>query len=283
MGTLSLTVSNDPLAVGISGPPVGFAGRSMPFAATVTRSPGDAGTLSYNWTVLNANGTTYADPNGNNTTGTLSTFVVPGSLPAGAGSTTANYQLRLTVTDGNGSVTAVATQTTDFAVMPAPSGANVLDWGSLSPYNLFDSSPEAGNPSAPLDPLTVTGVTQQADGKVVVIGTTNADHGTGWYLARFNADLTVDTSFGPNSTGVVTSPITGGVPDNVGQSDNYCLYGLTINPVNQDIVVVGSERVQDSLGLRPTVAEYLSAPAVGPGGTFLPAGAPDPNFNSPWF
>ncbi len=97
------------------------------------------------------------------------------------------------------------------------------------------------------------------------------------FIARFNPNLTLDTSFGPDHTGIIDADLDVNLTDG-GWSE---VFAIAINPVNQDIVVVGQtaqpgDTYDGAEAL--AVAEYVSAPTIIQGQMVLP-GSLDPNFN----
>ena len=61
-------------------------------------------------------------------------------------------------------------------------------------------------------------VTVQADGKVVVAGYGQGGGGTDFAVVRYNADGSLDTSFGPNGTGKILTPVGAGTGQDQGNS-----------------------------------------------------------------
>jgi uncharacterized delta-60 repeat protein len=54
----------------------------------------------------------------------------------------------------------------------------------------------------------VTGMVIQADGKIVLVGKSQMGTYYNWSMARYNTDGSLDTSFGANTNGKVTTDIT---------------------------------------------------------------------------
>ncbi|WP_419952931.1 beta strand repeat-containing protein [Methylobacterium sp.] len=82
------------------------------------------------------------------------------------------------------------------------------------------TSPDSGN-----------SVTVQADGKIVVAGYGQGSDGQDFAVVRYNADGTLDTSFGPNGTGKILTPVGAGTSSDQG-------YGVTVQ-ADGKIVVAG--------------------------------------------
>jgi uncharacterized delta-60 repeat protein len=189
----SLNVFHAAPAVTISGPPVGFTGEAMTFAAHVDAGPIVGGTLQYAWTLLDALGSPY--PSGGAHTSALSTFRLPGTLAAGS------YEAKLVVTEVRDGVTNVATKSFGFRVLAAPqAGADDFDWGIVSLLPWQSTLHKAWNDYA-------QAMARQADGKILLAGgtigwPTGQDHPA--FITRFNTDLTLDRTFGPEGLGTVT-------------------------------------------------------------------------------
>jgi uncharacterized delta-60 repeat protein len=55
---------------------------------------------------------------------------------------------------------------------------------------------------------TLNALTLEADSSIVAVGTSATGTGNAWLIAHYNANGTLDTTFGPNQTGYVTPPLT---------------------------------------------------------------------------
>ena len=134
-----------------------------------------------------------------------------------------------------------------------------LGAGSLDPT--FGSGGTAIGPSA-LYPFAVA---LQPDGKIVVGGAIYANGTNQWALERFNADGSVDTTFGTSGTGIVSTVL---------GSNNSGIYGLAID-ANDDIVAVGAAYalVGKNSDQEIAVARYTTGgsldPAFGSGNGFV--------------
>ncbi|MCA1685107.1 MAG: hypothetical protein LC745_03815, partial [Planctomycetia bacterium] len=109
----------------------------------------------------------------------------------------------------------------------------------------------------PQGSIYARGVAVQADGKIVVGGGTGVDNtaGLGFLAARFNADGSLDHSFGPNGQGYVVRA--------TGHADT-----MTVDPAG-DILIGGNDVVPSAPSTnRPAVVRYT------------PAGLPDPTFGT---
>ena len=263
VASATVTVTQSPPAVSITGPALGFVGRSLTFAAN--DQLGTVSSPSYRWTLLNGDGSPYAGAALAGGQTTLSTFVVPGSLSAG------DYQVSVSVSDGTGGAAESVTQTFDFSVLSVPT-AGTLDLGAVPVDSGADVASRITNV-----------VVRQSDGKLLVAGydewnaTFNAPRSA--YVARFNADFTLDTTFGSAHTGVIPLDFLNS-PQFYSQAQ---VSAGVIDPANGDLVVVGNERYgptvnffypQDVLG----VAEIVTEPRVIDGRMVLP-GSLDPDFN----
>jgi uncharacterized delta-60 repeat protein len=89
---------------------------------------------------------------------------------------------------------------------------------------------------------------QQPDGKLIVVGDTNGAAPNDWVLACYNANGTLDTSFG--NQGVVVTPLSGEVGSGGTGGGGAALYPIAGTPNDGKIVVVGSD---DSTGTWQTV------------------------------
>jgi len=255
----NLAVAYVPPTVMISGPAVSFAGKSPVFGSQFSTPPAAGDTLSYQWQVLNADGSAASSP----VTGGP-TFVAPGTL------TPNSYQLQLTITDQHGGVAVPISANFSFVVLSLTvSTSSQFDWGAIPTTSEYSDR----------SPIT-DAIVQQADGKLVVAGDatilTNGDHYA--FLARFNADLTLDTSFGADHTGIVIVDMDEAVaPGQIFKGSR--IFALAINPVNQDIVAVGDAAKPDEPPML-AVAEFVAADTVTPQGQLVLAGTLDPAFNN---
>ena len=257
----NLTVTHVAPTITISGAPVGFQGRSMTFAANVNQSQLGSDALAYQWAILNADGSSA----GISATSNLSTCVVPGSLATGS------YQVRLTVTDSHDSISDNIVKSFGFTVLADPSSSS-FKWGT-----------------APLTAVSpnlmayVTAVIQQPDGKIVVAASSIPDDANSMVLIRFNKDLSLDTTFGPSHSGMLTGAWTyqggtlGVATPKVGDPGMEIL-AFGINPVDQDIVAVGNVW-SSSLVPYLTVAEFTMSDRIDSEGNVVQAGVYDPDFN----
>jgi YD repeat-containing protein len=202
---------------------------------------------------VGSSGTINANTNWLTSPSVISSFVVPGSLPAGS------YSVQLTVQAPDGPA---ITQNTTLSLLPAPA-SDKFDWG-VAPF-------------ATKGPV-VRAVVQQSDGKLVVAGGGGGENPEGMvspFIARFNRDLTLDTSFGPSHTGVVVADM----HSTATLSEWSDIYAITINPLNNDLVVVGDARMDNGMPML-AVGAYLSGDTITAQGAILPAGTFDPAFNS---
>jgi YD repeat-containing protein len=276
--TLTLTVNYTAPTVSIVGPSIGFEGQALTFSSNVAEANGLNDPLAYDWTLYEANGTTSISVSANNT---MSTFVVPGFTVGTAATNGTTFEVSLTVTDYHDSTTKSVTQTSDFVIMPASlgdPGSTPFQWATAQiPPPQID-----GGAFGPIPDRVVNSVAVEANGKIVMAGNLNGydGFGSGGYLAQFNSDMTPDSSFGPNHTGIMTTDL-GSIDgfDSGGWSIySGVIYNIAINPNNQDIVVVGGVLTSDDSNMSPWVAEYLSSAELYDG-TLYPAGSPDPQFN----
>jgi hypothetical protein len=168
-------LSGSPPAVQISGPSVGFVGKSLTFNADVNQGTSSP---SYQWNLLNQYGSPYTPPGGLPNE-TLSSFVLPGTVPTGS------YALTLAVSESGS-----PTQTATFPLEVLSDPPNNLLYGTVP---AVEGTQEA----------FTSAMTRQADGKIVVAGfwgdatysSLSDNNWSGWWIARFNPDLTLDTSF----------------------------------------------------------------------------------------
>ncbi len=285
--SVALAVTHLDPTVTISGPAVGFVGKSLTFGSQVTQAAGADDVLSYAWALLNADGSPATVPTGTEPA-IQSTYAVPGGLAAGS------YAMQLTVTDTYDGTSVPVRQTFDFTVLADPTGSGGFSWGTAATSNMLASD------DAYTDGFSETGaypdaqaIAIQPDGKILVAGLglpqslgdgdleDPNDTTTGW-IARFNADLTVDTSFGSAHTGLVPVDFSG---DGVGNISN--VYGMAINPANGDVVVVGDTAPTSIVAGSPylneptalAVAEYTTSSKIAADGQMVLAGEPDPAFD----
>ncbi len=152
----------------------------------------------------------------------------PGKIIVASGETVARFNSNgsLDTTFKGGSV---QVKQFIFGVVIQPDGTIVVA-GSDSSYTAFEltrlnangkldtSFGRSGTATLSMGPSTyASALGLQADGKLVVAGVTGSP--SVWELARFNANGTLDYSFGPSGTGTVTTSFAGGG-----------LAGLTIYP-----------------------------------------------------
>ena len=110
------------------------------------------------------------------------------------------------------------------------------------------------------------GVAIQADGKIIVVGQTNiynaVPHAGNFGVIRYNSDGSLDTSFGPNGTGIVTKNFSGGVD------------GATCVVIQPDgkIIVGGGTNIPSSPGHVGNVALIRYLPTGYPDNSFGPNG-----------
>ncbi|HKI85197.1 MAG TPA: delta-60 repeat domain-containing protein [Thermoanaerobaculia bacterium] len=90
-------------------------------------------------------------------------------------------------------------------------------------------------------------VAVQSDGKIVAAGQSDAEGDYEFALARYNSDGTLDTSFGSNATGLVTSNFRGGSKD--------FAYGLAIQ-TDGKIVAAGESDLQGGSASDFALARY---------------------------
>lgn len=237
--------------VEISGQSVGFVGKTLTFNADL--SPDLAGgSPAYQWNLLNQYGSTYVPPGGLQNTA-LSSLVLPGNLPAG------NYEVTLAISESG-----IATQNATFPIEVLNDPQGNLIYGPV---------PSVGGALEGY----VSAMVRQGDGKIVAAGywgTQGADDDgndpvDGWWIARFNPDLTLDTSFQNHHADSFFQP-------NGAVGDFTSVQRLAINPTNGDVIVVGtggSTASQYNL----QVAELLSNDTVVNGHVYH-AGAFDPMF-----
>jgi uncharacterized delta-60 repeat protein len=243
-------------AVEIAGPSVGFVGKSLTFNADLSQDASSS-SPSYQWNLLNQYGSPYTPPGGGLPSETLSSFVLPGTLPAGS------YALTLAVSESGS-----ATQTATFPLEVLSDPQSNLLYGTIPSVQ----GTSEGFASA---------MVRQADGKIVVAGfwgdptydSLSDDQWSGWWIARFNPDLTLDTSFQNQHGGAASFNPLNAVPGYFAS-----IQRLAINPTNQDIIVVGNGTQGDVYALQ--VAELVSKETVEPDGTVVSAGSFDPNFNA---
>ena len=122
----------------------------------------------------------------------------------------------------------------------------------------------------------------QSDGKYIEAGllgdprpNQNPDYGNKHsFVVRFNANMTPDTSFGEDSTGIVTDVnwITHDFPISE-------VYGMAINPQNGDIVLTGDAVGRDYDMPQLEVVSLLAADFNPTGSKVYHAGTLDPRFN----
>jgi uncharacterized delta-60 repeat protein len=103
----------------------------------------------------------------------------------------------------------------------------------------FGSGGEVVTPLAQFPSLEVGDLLQQADGKLIVVGDTNGGAPNDWVLARYNANGSLDTSFG--NQGVVVTPLSGLVGSGAGGNGSAALYPNAGTPNDGKILVVGSD------------------------------------------
>jgi uncharacterized delta-60 repeat protein len=272
----SITVAYTQPNVTIEGPGVGFAGNAQIFGVQVEQTPGVNDSLAYQWELLNGNGSAYNFGSVSAPDGTSSSYVVPGSLAPGS------YQVQVTVSDTHDDTVTPIDQTFAFSILSAPLASN---------FN-FGIAPSLGSTSA--FGVTVDAVLQQSNGQIVIAGHQNAysyedssDIGGTSFLARFNSDMTLDTSFGPYGNGIAPVHfIPAADSTGFGQGVSY-IYAMAFNPVNNDIVVTGETWQIDgpfdtwtlSIGISAAVEEFVTTPTITSAGQLILPGEPDPSFN----
>jgi uncharacterized delta-60 repeat protein len=288
-GPINLNVAYVTPTISIVGSPVGFTGQAMSFSSNVAQASGVNDPLDYTWTLVNSAGTVL-------TTGTdMPSFAIPGLSTSGA------YDVLLTVEDHHDGTFTSVQQNLAFNVF-SPTQSNQFSWATAPITNSY----EEGNPLL----SGATAETTEPDGKIVIAGWFSESHGfgvgqtgtvggfqtnVGVFVARFNADMTLDTSFGPDHTGIEMLPDAPFGPDfqNAFFNSSVTLNGMvpvplamTFNPENGDIVMVGGDGMAGNYLLTasggpqfPWVAELLSAPQIGSAGQLLMPGSLDPNFN----
>lgn len=256
-----MTTPMPPVTPEISGPSVGFFGKSLTFNADVGQAAAGS-SLSYQWNLLNQYGSPYTPPGGL-PDAALSSFVLPGSVPAGS------YSVTLAVTE-SGSPTQTATF--PLEILSDPQDSNLI----------YGTVPSVGGDNEG----QVTAMVRQADGKIVVAGYwgasefDNTQKFGGWYVARFNPDLSLDTSF----TNYHGSAIAWD-PQHPLPGYFTSIQRLAINPVNQDIIVIGTGNQNTSIydsdsTWQLQVAELVSKETVKSDGTVLSPGSYDPAFHN---
>lgn len=239
----------------IAGPSVGFVGKSLTFNADLGQDA-PSSSPSYQWNLLNQYGSPYTPPGGLPSE-TLSSVVLPGTLPAGS------YALTLAVSESGS-----PTQNATFPLEVLSDPQDNLLYGTVPAVT---GSPE-GFASA---------MVRQADGKIVVAGYWGDPTGdvvatniwNGWWIARFNPDLSLDTSFQNHHGGTPGYISSQGVPGYFAS-----IQRLAINPTNQDIIVVGTGFQESIYTLQ--VAELVPKETVEADGAVVAPGSFDPNFNS---
>ena len=256
--SIEASVPYSPPVVTIEGSATDFIGNSIVFGSEVSQTPGITDDLAYHWALLNGDGS----PHETSSNDALPTFVVPGSLALGS------YEVTLTVTDGDSSATQ---KFFSFSVTPDPSPSN-LGWttipGELGIYMRSDAT------------------IQLPDGNIIISGYSNASWGFEAnypFIAQLNPDLTLDTSFGPSQTGIVTVPFASATDGNGLPSEAVAeIHALAFNPTNDDIVVVGDAMpdYDDIPDTNLAVAEYADSDRIDETtGQIVLSGAPDPDFN----
>jgi uncharacterized delta-60 repeat protein len=291
--SIVLTVQYVQPIVSILGSAIGFAGHAMTFSSNVAQAPGMNDDLTYSWSFVNPSGGTVSIDNS-----ALSSV----TLPVGTDSTfVGTYEVQLTVADHHDGSCTLITQSIEISILPQPSS----DGFSYAAIPLADYSVFNGGWGINFSNYaTVEG--QEADGKIIVAG--YSVYTSGWdnygstgiysqyphsdddqpgdgpviFIARFNSDLTLDTTFGLDHTGFVLIS-TPDIPALVNQP--LCPLAMTFNPVNQDIVLVGGQTLDplyDSGTNFPNgawVGEFLSSPRIATNGEMMLAGSIDPYFN----
>ncbi len=251
---LNLTVAYVLPEVTISGDASGYFGQSRMFGSHVQQQLGVNEALSYAWKILD-----YEVPpeDVDDIPSDLSTFAVPGKFLA-----TGSYKVQLTVNVTHEGTTIPIVRTFDFSVLANPASPDPrpaqFDWGFAT-----DVTHNGGTPSI------TQAMARQEDGKIVIAGVALSPGRVNLY--RFNADLTPDTTFGPDGNGKV---------EVVGLDS---VRAIAFNPVTKDLVVAGQRGGRTGTSdNRPIIAVQAirSQSSFAEDGTFIPAGAPDPDFNS---
>ena len=280
-----LTVSYFPPTVTISGMATAPASNALVFGSNVTQAPGIDDPISYAWQLLNANGSIYQFPSGQTPTNGLASYLIPDGLPVGS------YQVRLTIQDQDNTASSPVSSFSFSTLQDAQSNLTYATIPYAQTFGGISTGPSGTLPDAGFSdtdddfadgqvPTAIVGaIAQQSDGKIVVaIDFPSAgpyeNIAPGALLARFNANLTLDTTFGVNHTGV--EPAGGTALEPV-------INQLLIDPFNNDIITIGTATgAGQNSWQRPflQVAEYLSSETVEPDGQVLAPGSLDPNFNN---
>jgi RHS repeat-associated protein len=255
--TKTLAVASAASKVTVSGPAFVFQGRPAVFGTTAGAGP--AAPATYAWSIADSSGNPYdpsQKPGVYQSSGGLPTFVVPSGLAVGG------YSVVLTTTDGRGEA---ATQKVLFQVLADPA-ESAYD-RAFVPVEVGQRFDSYNRPIA---------VARQANGKFVVVGSAIGvsgfhENSRQAYVARFNSDLTLDTTFGDR--GVISNAFAGAP----GQYDATTGWVVAIDPLTDDIVIAGTLQVPSGSG---------SSWATGIAVTRLLSedGAPDPTFHggTPW-
>lgn len=233
-----LAVAHVAPTITIDGPAVVFAGRSAIFSSTVTEPPGENDTYTYSWEIEDSSSNSASESGGKNT---LPTYQWTASLDGNGGE---NFTANLQIIDSYGDK---VDQVFYFQVLRDPGESN---YESATVPALDD--PAGGDASHTFG----YAVTQEPDGKLLVAGEgeyipeEEVDSGDTFqaYIARFNADLTLDTTFG--DSGIVYNAL-GGYPQEYNRS---AIYAIAVDPNTQAIIVTGNVIHDDQDGL--VIASY---------------------------
>jgi uncharacterized delta-60 repeat protein len=249
--SLVLPVTHVAPVVTISGPIIAFVGRNAVFTSSVSEPAGENDSFTYSWSI------TDGGSNIGEISGALATLPSYQWLAqSGNGSDGNNLAAELTVDDSYGDI---VTKTYNFEVLPDPGES---DYEHTAIPVLTNTAEHSTTDQA-------YSVIQQPDGKIVVAGSGNYmpgdpnDGNSIAFIARFNADLTPDLTFG--NAGIILNAL-GGYPN---EYDGSAIFAMAIDPVTDDIVVAGNvaRNGQDGLVI----------------GRYEPTGLVDPTFGKSGF
>jgi len=161
-----------------------------------------------------------------NTDGTIdTTFNVTGYVKT-EGGTDSKFYYDVAI-DGNGKIIVVGTTNADNGVIARYNSDGTID-------TTFNTTGYV-NTDAPADSKIYYGVTIDSSGKIIVVGSTDADDGI---IARYNSDGTIDTTF--NTTGYINTDA---------PADSKIYYSVILDE-SEHIIAVGTTDATDGLIIR---------------------------------